>query len=93
VVVAFYARNIGNLIEAVNILGSFFYGTVLGIFMVAFFMKKIKGNAVFYSAIFAQVCVVLAWYFEVAAFLWLNVLGCLLVMGVSVVWQQIASED
>jgi solute:Na+ symporter, SSS family len=81
VVVAFYAKSIGNLIEAVNILGSFFYGTVLGIFMVAFYMKRISGTAVFYAAIIAQICVILAWYFNIAAFLWLNVIGCLLVMG------------
>jgi hypothetical protein len=86
--VAFYARSIGNLIEAVNILGSFFYGTVLGIFLVAFYMKKINGTSVFYAAILSQICVVLAWYFNVAAFLWLNVIGCLLVMILALLIQR-----
>ncbi|MFY8166446.1 MAG: sodium:solute symporter family transporter, partial [Sediminibacterium sp.] len=49
-VVALYAGKIGNLIEAVNILGSLFYGTILGIFLVAFYLKNVKGNAVFYAA-------------------------------------------
>lgn len=88
VIVAFYARSIGNLIEAVNILGSFFYGTVLGIFLVAFYMKKINGTSVFYAAILSQICVVLAWYFNVAAFLWLNVIGCLLVMILALLIQR-----
>jgi hypothetical protein len=52
--VAFYASRVGNLIEAVNILGSLFYGTILGIFLVAFYMKRISGTAVFYAALFAE---------------------------------------
>ncbi len=75
-VVALYAGKIGNLIEAVNILGSLFYGTILGIFLVAFYLKNVKGNAVFYAAIIAEVFVATAWYFDLSAFLWLNVLGC-----------------
>ncbi len=81
IVVAFYAARLGNLIEAVNILGSLFYGTILGIFLVAFYMKKINGTAVFYAALIAEVFVVIAWLTELTAFLWLNVIGCLLVMG------------
>jgi len=81
IVVAFYAARLGNLIEAVNILGSLFYGTILGIFLVAFYMKKINGTAVFYAALIAEVFVVIAWMTNFSAFLWLNVIGCLLVMG------------
>lgn len=81
VVVAFFASRLGdNLIEVVNILGSFFYGTILGIFLVAFWMKQVKGTAVFYAALITEVFVIAAWYFNVMAFLWLNVLGCLLLM-------------
>ncbi len=80
IVVAFYASRLGNLIEAVNILGSLFYGTILGIFLVAFYMKKVGGAAVFYAAILAEIFIVYAWMTDLTAFLWLNVIGCLLVM-------------
>jgi len=81
VIVALYASKLGNLIEAVNILGSLFYGTILGIFLVAFYMKKINGKAVFYAAILAEAFIVYAWITDLTAFLWLNVIGCLLVMA------------
>ncbi len=80
VIVALYASRLGNLIEAVNILGSLFYGTILGIFMVAFFMKKVNGTTIFYSAILAEAFIVYAWKTDLTAFLWLNVIGCILVM-------------
>jgi solute:Na+ symporter, SSS family len=83
VVVAIYASKLGNLIEAVNILGSLFYGTILGIFLVAFYMKKISGNSVFYAALVAEAFIVYAWITNLTAFLWLNVIGCLLVMGIA----------
>ncbi|MES2617787.1 MAG: sodium:solute symporter [Bacteroidota bacterium] len=81
VIVALFASKLGNLIEAVNILGSLFYGTILGIFLVAFYMKSISGTAVFIAAIIAEVFIVYAWQTDLTAFLWLNVIGCLLVMG------------
>jgi glycosyltransferase involved in cell wall biosynthesis len=81
IMVAFYASRVGNLIEAVNILGSLFYGTILGIFLVAFYMKRISGTAVFYAAFIAEAFIVYAWITDLTAFLWLNVIGCLLVMG------------
>jgi Na+/proline symporter len=87
IVVAFYASRVGNLIEAVNILGSLFYGTILGIFLVAFYMKKVSGTAVFYAAIIAELFIVYAWLTDLTAFLWLNVIGCLLVMGFAFVIQ------
>jgi Na+/proline symporter len=74
--VALYASKLGNLIEAVNILGSLFYGTILGIFVVAFYMKRIGGNAVFYAALIAEALVVAIWWLDLTAFLWLNVIGC-----------------
>jgi Na+/proline symporter len=80
IAVAFYASRLGNLIEAVNILGSLFYGTILGIFLVAFYMKRVGGAAVFYAAILAEAFIVYAWIVDLTAFLWLNVIGCLLVM-------------
>lgn len=77
---ALYASRMGNLIEAVNILGSLFYGTILGIFVVAFYVKRVKGNSVFVAALLAELFVCLAYYYEVMAYLWLNVLGCVLVV-------------
>lgn len=91
ILVAFYAGRLGNLIEAVNILGSLFYGTILGIFIVAFYMKKIGGTAVFYAALIAEAFIVAAWYFELTAFLWLNVIGCLLVMMISWLIEKVSS--
>jgi Na+/proline symporter len=78
-----------NLIQAVNYLGSIFYGTILGIFVVAFYVKKIKGNAVFIAAIMAEISVIaidLLNRYEIAptwlqmGYLWYNVVGCLLVV-------------
>jgi solute:Na+ symporter, SSS family len=86
-IVAFYAARLGNLIEAVNILGSLFYGTILGIFLVAFYMKKVQGKAVFYAAIFAEAFIIYAWIVDLTAFLWLNVIGCLLVMCLAFILQ------
>jgi SSS family solute:Na+ symporter len=80
IVVALYANKLGNLIEAVNILGSLFYGTILGIFLVAFYMKRISGTAVFIAALIVEAFIVYAWLSEMMAFLWLNVIGSLLVM-------------
>jgi Na+/proline symporter len=83
VVVALYAGKLGNLIEAVNILGSLFYGTILGIFLVAFYMKQVGGTAVFIAALFAEAFIITAWLVDLTAFLWLNVIGCLLVMALA----------
>src|SRR6056297_1752325 len=81
---ATYASLFENLIEAVNIIGSIFYGSVLGVFVVAFFMKFIKGTAVFWGTVISQIIVILVYFLvEDFAFLWLNALGCLLVMATS----------
>lgn len=89
IVFATYASLFENLIQAVNLLGSLFYGTILGVFIVAFYVKKIKGNAVFYGAILAELCVVYIHYlnennaastFLTMGYLWYNVVGCGLVV-------------
>ncbi len=85
---ALFASKLGNLIEAVNILGSLFYGTILGIFVTAFYLKHVKGNAVFYAAILAEAFVVIAWIYDLTAFLWLNLIGCVLVMLFALLLQQ-----
>ena len=78
-----------NLIQAVNLLGSLFYGTILGIFIVAFYFKKIQANAVFYAAIFAEMAVIIIHYFNTLenppvwlkmGYLWYNLVGCSLVV-------------
>lgn len=84
-VVAQFAVNMGSLIEVVNILGSWFYGTILGIFLCAFYLPKTTGTQVFTAALIAEAFVIYAWKMEWMAFLWLNVLGCLLVMAIALV--------
>lgn len=88
ILMALYTSKIGNLIEAVNILGSFIYGTILGVFIVAFYLKKIDGKAVFYAAILTEIVVCICGYLEVVAYLWLNVIGCLLVVLSALIIQQ-----
>jgi len=77
---ALYAAKLGNLLEAVNKLGSFIYGTILGVFVVAFYLKKVKGTAVFIAAIISEVIICLMGFYEVIAYLWLNAIGCFLVI-------------
>jgi solute:Na+ symporter, SSS family len=78
-----------NLIQAVNLLGSLFYGTILGIFLAAFYVKKIKSNAVFIAAICAQLMVLgihwlnvesMAPWWLTMSYLWYNLVGCALVI-------------
>ena len=72
-----------NLIQLVNIIGSIFYGNVLGIFLIAFFLKFIKSNAIFYAAIITQIIIIYGWYNDWMPFLWLNVFGCIVVITIS----------
>ncbi|MCO5231067.1 MAG: sodium:solute symporter [Chitinophagales bacterium] len=83
IVVALNASRLGNLIEAVNILGSLFYGTILGVFLVAFFLKSINGQQVFLAAILGECIVVYCYWFDKVEYLWLNVIGCFAVMIIS----------
>ncbi|MCX2575854.1 sodium:solute symporter [Pedobacter sandarakinus] len=75
IAVAMFATQMGSLIEAVNVLGSLFYGPILGIFLVAFYFKKIDGPLVFISAILSEIMVIAVYEFDVVSFLWLNVVG------------------
>ena len=72
-----------NLIQLVNIIGSIFYGNVLGIFLIAFFLKALKSNAVFIGAIITQIIIIIAWYYDWMPFLWLNVFGCVMMILIS----------
>jgi len=96
IIFAIVAKNSENLIEAVNIVGSIFYGTILGIFLVAFFFKGVKGNAVFYAALVAQTMVFVFHFLTLAevitlGYLWYNAIGCLITILVSLSLQKIIS--
>jgi Na+/proline symporter len=77
---ALYAGKMGNLLEAVNQLGSYIYGTILGVFVVAFYLKRIGGTAVFIAAAITEAIICLMGVYNVVAYLWLNAIGCILVI-------------
>jgi SSS family solute:Na+ symporter len=83
-----------NLIQFVNIVGSLFYGTILGIFLTAFYFKKIKGTAVFLAAIVSEIAIFSLYFFTDVAFLLYNMIGCAIVIGLSWViqWEIDTSE-
>jgi solute:Na+ symporter, SSS family len=104
---ALTAQLFDNLIQAVNIIGSIFYGVILGVFLSAFFLKQVQGRAVFIAAVITQIMVIaiywmsekevvlnlLGWQVNVKiAYLWLNLIGCLGVMGLATIIQTIAPE-
>jgi hypothetical protein len=82
---ATFASLFDNLIEAVNILGSIFYGTVLGLFVVAFFVPRVTATPVLVGAFVAQTVVIGLFFASDLGFLWYNVVGCAIVVGVSLV--------
>ena len=83
IVIASIAYLADNLIQLVNIIGSIFYGNVLGIFLIAFFLKFIKSNAIFIGAIITQIIIIYGWYNDWMPFLWLNLFGCFVVIAIS----------
>jgi len=88
IAVAEFASNLGNsLIETVNILGSLFYGVILGIFLVAFWFKQIKANATFYASVVSEIFIIIIYKADVISFLWLNVIGALLVILFGLIFQ------
>jgi SSS family solute:Na+ symporter len=78
-----FANHLGSLIEAVNIMGSLFYGTILGIFLIAFYFKKIGGHATFIAAIIAELTVLACYFFTKIPYLWYTVIGCLIVVALA----------
>ena len=78
-----------NLIQLINIIGSLFYGTILGIFLVAIFNKSIKENAIFIAAIISEIIVLIVFYSNWVSFLWLNVIGALMTVFNAFIIQQI----
>lgn len=87
IVVACSARLFDNLIQLVNIIGSIFYGNVLGIFLLAFFIRYVKSKAVFIAAIITQIIIIYIWYIDLMPYLWLNLVGCALVMAIAILLQ------
>ncbi len=92
IIVAQFTANIGSLIEAVNILGSWFYGTILGVFLVGFYLKNVKGDAVFWAALLAEAVVIYCWWIDLTAFLWLNLIGCVCVVILSLFFNLFQNE-
>ncbi len=89
---ALFAHLVENLIQAINILGSIFYGVVLGLFLVAFFLRRVGGTAVFFAALAAQ-ALVLALYFSLSiSFLWYNAIGCAACVGFSLILQTLLGD-
>ena len=93
IAVACVANLFENLIELVNIIGSIFYGNVLGIFLLAFFFTYVKSRAVFIAAICTQVIIVYIWWIDLMPYLWLNVVGACLVIAIAFFLQRVRFYD
>jgi Na+/proline symporter len=76
-----YGKNLGALIEAVNIVGSLFYGGMLGVFVLAFYFPRVRGTAAFTGVLAGEAAIFYAHFFSQISFLWYNVIGCLVVVG------------
>jgi len=88
IAVASFASLVENLIEAGNILGSVFYGSILGLFLVAFFLPRVRGSAVFFAAVIAQTLVLVLFFTSSIGYLWFNVIGCSAVLLFAWILQQ-----
>jgi Na+/proline symporter len=75
-----FGKNLGSLIEAVNKVGSLFYGSLLGIFVLAFFFRRVGGTAAFAAVLTGEAVVFAVYRFTDIAFLWYNVIGCMVVI-------------
>lgn len=81
-----------NLIQLVNIIGSVFYGTILGVFLIAIFIKEIKGKAVFWAAIISEALIISLFFVDVVSYLWLNVIGAVLTVLLGYTIQKMVNE-
>ena len=82
----------GSLVEAVNILGSLFYGVILGLFLIAFFLKKVTGTPVFIAALLAEALVLACFFFTEIPYLWYNVIGCVVMTLLALLLQKFISR-
>lgn len=92
VVTAQFANRLGSLVEAVNVLGSFFYGGMLGVFVLAFYFPRVRARGAFYGVLAGEAVIFCAYYFTRIAFLWFNVIGCLVVVATGVLISRLASS-
>jgi Na+/proline symporter len=83
-----YAKKLGSLIEAVNLLGSLFYGSLLGVFVLAFWFRRVSGTGAFLGMLAGEAAIFWAFWFTGISFLWYNVIGCVVVIltGLVVSW-------
>ncbi|WP_304137451.1 sodium:solute symporter [Mesonia mobilis] len=93
VIIACTADLFDNLIQLVNIIGSIFYGNVLGIFLLAFFVKFVRSNSTFIAAIITQIIVVIGWWNDWMPYLWLNMFGCALVMSIAILIEVLSNSE
>ncbi|MEW7291791.1 sodium:solute symporter [Aquimarina sp. 2304DJ70-9] len=93
ILVACFANLFDNLIQLVNIIGSIFYGNVLGIFLLAFFIKFVHSNATFIAALITQIIVIIGWYYDWMPYLWLNLFGCVLVIAIAMIMQSLIGSS
>ena len=82
-----------NLIQLVNIIGSIFYGTILGIFLVAIFIKKVKGKAIFWAALISEAIIIVIFSKDIVGFLWLNLFGTILTISLGLIFQNFFNEE
>jgi len=88
-----YGSSFGALIEAVNIIGSLFYGGLLGVFVLAFFFKSVGANGAFLGVLAGEAAIFAAFLFTKISFLWYNVIGCVVVIAVGVLVSQLSSGE
>jgi solute:Na+ symporter, SSS family len=93
VMFAQYGSSFGALIEAVNIIGSLFYGGLLGVFVLAFFFKSVGANGAFVGVLAGEAAIFAAFFFTKISFLWYNVIGCLVVIAVGLLISRFSSPD
>jgi Na+/proline symporter len=93
VITADFARNLGSLIEAVNMLGSFFYGGMLGVFVLAFYFPRVRARGAFYGVLAGEAAIFAAHFLTRVSFLWYNVIGCLVVVATGVVVSRLDSHQ
>lgn len=98
IIIACFANLAENLIQLVNIIGSIFYGNVLGIFLLGFFFKFIKANAVFIAAIITQIAIIALYFMDKhevinLPYLWLNFVGCVIVITIAMLIQSLSKSS
>jgi Na+(H+)/acetate symporter ActP len=92
IVCAQFIKGIGSLVEAVNVLGSLFYGGMLGVFVLAFFFKRVTARGALVGVVVGQAVIFACWKYTNLAFLWYNVIGCAVVVVTAVIVSAVAPD-